>query len=323
MRAIFVEKYGLPQTVLSFKEIDKPIPAENEVLIKVKTTSINDYDLSFVLGKPYLYRLLFGVFKPKHNIFGMELAGIVEDIGAKVTGIRVGNEVYGDISDYGFGTFAEYICIHENAIVNKPKSLSFEEATAIPHASLLAVQGLKNLGNIKQGQKILINGGGGGVGTIGVQYAKLYNCEVTGVDAEEKLDMMKSMGYDFVIDYKKEDFTKNKKQYDIILDCKTNKSIGSYLKALKHKGRYVTIGGQPGSLISVFLLGKLIKLFTSKKLCILGLKPNKGLKEIENLFEENKIKCKIDGPYHFEKIPELIQYFREGKHKGKVVIKMM
>lgn len=320
MEAIQFEKYGSPEKVLKFKEVEKPTPKENEVLIKIRATTVNDYDWSLVRGKPYLYRLMFGLFKPKHQISGIELAGLIEDIGSEVTGLKVGDAVYGDISEYGFGTFAEYISINEKAVIKKPNELSFEEAAVLPHASTLALQALRDLGKIKQGQNILINGGGGGVGTIGLQIAKLYNCVVTGVDSGEKLEMMKSIGFDFVIDYKKTNFTKNGEQYDLILDCKTNKSAFSYLKSLKPNGKYVTIGGKLSSIIKILFWSKLALLFSTKKLQILGLKPNKDLEYIGELCKQNKIKCKIDGPYSLEEIPGLVQYFGEGKHLGKIVI---
>ncbi len=322
MKAIVFEKYGSPEKVLTVKEIAKPTPKENEVLIKIKATAINDYDWSLVRGKPYLYRLMYGLRKPKYNISGMELAGLVEDIGANVQKLKVGDAVFGDISNYGFGTFAKYISIHENAVIKKPDGLSFEEATAIPHAAALALQALRDIGEIKQGQKILINGGGGGVGTVGLQIAKLYNCDVTGVDSQDKLDMMNSLGFDHVIDYRKTNFTKTGEQYDLILDCKTNKSTLSYLRALKPNGMYVTIGGNIFNLIKVLFWSKLISLFSTKKLRILSLKPNEGLDDICELLEQDKIKCIMDGPYPIEEIARLLQYFGNGKHKGKIVIKM-
>ncbi|WP_057935705.1 NAD(P)-dependent alcohol dehydrogenase [Algoriphagus resistens] len=322
MKAIVLENYGLPEEVMSLKEVAIPIPKENEVLIKIHTTAVNDYDWSIVRGKPYLYRLMFGVSKPKHPILGMELAGVVDGIGLMVSKLKVGDAVYGDISQFGFGTFAEYICIHEDAVLIKPEELGFETATAIPHASTLALQALRNIGKIRQGHKVLINGGGGGVGTIGLQLARLSNCKVTGVDSEEKLTMMKLLGYDQVIDYKKVDFTKTGEQYDLIVDCKTNKSPFSYLRSLKPTGIYVTIGGSPINLISVLFWSKIFSLFSTKSLQILSLKPNEGLDEIAQLVVQNKISPEIDGPYPLDDTARLIQYFGEGKHKGKVVIKV-
>lgn len=182
MKAIVLTKYGSP-SMLQLQELPKPVPQENEVLVKIHATAINDYDWSMVRGKPHLYRLMFGLLKPKIKIPGMELSGTIEALGKNVQSFKLGDVVYGDISDYGFGSFAEYICIHEKALALKPPKMTFEEAAAIPHASLLAYQGLIDLGKIQNGQQILINGAGGGVGTFGLQLAKLYDAEVTGVEA--------------------------------------------------------------------------------------------------------------------------------------------
>ena len=319
MKAIKCESYGPPEKVVRITEVAIPSPKDNEVLIKIHATTVNDYDWSLVRGKPYLYRIFFGLFKPKHGL-GMELSGTVAALGAKATKFKIGDAVMGDTADFGFGTFAEYISINENAVIQKPQTLSFEEAAAIPHASCLALQALRDIGEIKEGQKILINGGGGGVGTIGLQIAKLYNCEVTGVDSQEKLAMMTSLGFDHVLDYRKVNFTKAGERYHLILDCRSNKASLSYLKALNPTGRYVSIGGKPFNLIGLLLWGKLVPLFSSKRLKILALKSNIGLEYICDLIAQQKIKCQIDGPYPLEDAGRLIQYFGEGKHKGKIVI---
>jgi len=322
MKAIKCETYGPPEKVVRITEVAIPSPKDNEVLIKIHATTVNDYDWILALGKPYLYRLMFGLFKPKNGRLGMELSGTVAALGAKATKFKIGDAVMGDTSEYGFGTFAEYISINENAVIQKPQTLNFEEAAAIPHASCLALQALRDRDEIKEGQKILINGGGGGVGTIGLQLAKLHKCEVTGVDSQEKLAMMTAIGYDQVIDYKKVNFTKTGKRYDLILDCKSNKPSLTYLKALNPNGRYVSIGGKPFNLIGLLLWGKLVSLFSSKSLKILALKSNIGLDYICDLIVQQKIQCQIDGPYHMEDAGRLIKYFGEGKHKGKIVIRI-
>jgi len=321
MKAIVIEKYGQPDT-LELKDIDKPIPKKNEVLIKIHATAINDYDWSFVRGKPYIYRLMFGITKPKRQIPGMELSGTVEMLGEDVQAFQKGDAVYGDISAFGFGSFAEFICINEKALVKKPKIMTFEEAASIPHAALLALQALQDIGKISERQKVLINGAGGGVGTFGVQLAKQYGCEVTGVDTGEKLDMMKSIGFDSVLDYTREDFTKVGRKFDLILDCKTNRNPFAYIRSLNPKGIYVTVGGNLLSLFLLFLFRKLISFFTHKNFEILALEANKYLDQINELSLQGKLKSRIDGPYPFADIPRLIQYFGEGKHKGKVVIKV-
>ncbi|MCO6488239.1 MAG: NAD(P)-dependent alcohol dehydrogenase, partial [Phaeodactylibacter sp.] len=195
MKALVFKKYGVPSEVLRLEERPKPAPAAHEVLVKVRATAVNDYDWSMVQGKPYLYRLLFGLRKPSRQVPGMEVSGTVEALGKNISALEVGDAVYGDISEYSFGTFAEYACVHEKALARKPAGMFFEEAAAIPHASLLAYQGLVGMGGIQQGQQVLINGAGGGVGAFGLQLAKLYDAEVTGVDAGEKLERMKSAGF--------------------------------------------------------------------------------------------------------------------------------
>tara|TARA_R110002049_G_scaffold39916_2_gene122248 strand:+ start:6473 stop:7447 length:975 start_codon:yes stop_codon:yes gene_type:complete len=320
MKIIKCEKYGPPEKGVRVTEATVPSPKDNEVLIKIHATAVNDYDWSLATGKPYMYRLMFGLIKPKHGLLGMELSGTVAALGANATKFKIGDAVMGDTSNNGFGTFAEYISINENAVIQKPETLSFAEAASIPHASCLALQALRDIGHLKDGQKILINGGGGGVGTIGLQLAKLHNCEVTGVDAQEKLAMMTALGYDQVIDYKKVNFTKAGERYDLILDCKSNKPSLTYLRALNPKGRYVSIGGKPFNLIGLLLWGKLVSLFSSKSLKILALKSNIGLEYICDLIAQQKIQCQIDGPYPMEDAGRLIQYFGDGKHKGKIVI---
>lgn len=281
---------------------------------------MNDYDWSLVRGKPYLYRLLFGIVKPKRQIPGMELSGVIEDLGKNAKSFKVGDAVYGDISGYGFGSFAEYICINEKALALKPGKMSFEQAASIPHASMLAVQGLIDIGKIQKEQKILINGAGGGVGTFGLQVAKLYNAEVTGVDTGDKLNMMKSIGFDHIIDYKKEDFTKNRQCYDLILDAKTNRSTFNYVRSLNSNGKYVTVGGSIVRLLQALILKPLISMFSKKSVHIVALKPNKDLDYVNELFEAGKIKPVIDGPFKLSETPKAIRYFGDGKHKGKVVI---
>jgi NADPH:quinone reductase-like Zn-dependent oxidoreductase len=315
MKAIVFTKYGPPET-LQLKEVAKPTPGKNEVLVKVHATAVNDYDWSMVRGKPYAYRLLYGILKPKNHIPGMELAGTIEALGTNASLFKEGEAVYGDISEYGFGSFAEYVCVNEKALRRKPEKMSFEEASAISHASMLAVQGLLDIGRIQQGQQVLINGAGGGVGTFGLQIAKQYDAEVTGVDTGDKLAMMKSIGFDHVIDYRKEDFTRNGRRYDLILDTKTNRAPAAYARSLKPEGMYVTVGGKVTRFLQILIVGKLGK----KNMHIVALKPNKDLDYINELFEAGKIKCVIDGPYPLTDVPKAIRYFGEGKHTGKVVI---
>ncbi len=319
MRAIKFTRYG-SSDVVKLVEVEKPTPKPNEVLLKVCSTPVNDYDWSIMRGKPYAYRLFFGLFSPKNTIPGMEVSGEVEAIGAEVKKFKEGDKVFGDTSDFGFATFAEYVCINAKAMTLMPEGMSFEDAAALPHAGLLAKQGLIDLGHIAQKQNILINGAGGGVGTIGLQIAKEYQATVTGVDTGEKLKNMREIGFDKVIDYKKTNFTRTGEQYDLILDAKTTQSPFAYLKVLKPGGTYVTVGGHVSKFLQVLLFKWIIKLLYKKRLCMLGLNANKGIEYIIDLYNKGKIKPVIDGPYPLEQAAEAIQKFGEGRHKGKVII---
>jgi NADPH:quinone reductase-like Zn-dependent oxidoreductase len=319
MNAIVLEKYGSPDH-LKLKEIEKPIPKDDEVLIKVHAVSINDWDWQIICGKPFANRLMFGLFEPKIKILGCDAAGIVEEVGRNAKKFKPGDEVYGDLCECGFGGFAEYVCAKKNALASKPATMTFEQAAAIPQAAMLAVQGLIDRGNIKTGQKILINGAGGGVGTFALQIAKLFEAEVTGVDSAEKLDMMLSLGFDHVIDYKKEDFTKNGRYYDLILDNKISRSAFDMAQSLSPNGSYVTTGGNSSKLLKLVIFAPFTSWIYKKKMKLVILKPNKDLAYINELFEAGKIHPVIDGSYKLEEVPDAFRYFGEGHHKGKVVI---
>jgi NADPH:quinone reductase-like Zn-dependent oxidoreductase len=317
VKAIVYEKYGTPD-VLQLKEVAKPVPGEDEVLVKVHAASINDWDLGLLYGD-FINRMLNGLRKPRRNILGSDIAGKIETVGKKVKRFKAGDDVYGDLSGQ-WGGFAEYVCAPEKSLSLKPAAMSFEEAAAIPQAAMLAVQGLIDKGKIKQAQKVLINGAGGGVGTFAIQIAKLYNAEVTGVDKATKLEMLRSIGFDHVIDYTKEDFTKNGKVYDLILDAKTNRSAFDYARSLNRNGVYVTVGGSIGHLLQVLILARLIRMIQSKHLRIVALKPNKDLAFMNDLFEKGKVRTVIDGPYRLDQLGEAFRHFAKADHLGKIVI---
>lgn len=318
MKAVVYNRYGGIEA-LKIREVEKPVPGDDEVLVKVHAVSINDWDWGKMDGSSWFNRLTSGIRKPRHPILGSDIAGTIEAVGKNVIRFKVNDAVYGDLSGL-WGGFAEYCCAPEKALVLKPKGMSFTEAAAIPQAAMLAVQGLIDKGGIKHGQKILINGAGGGVGSFGVQIAKQYGVEVTGVDHTDKLDMMRAVGFDHVIDYTKEDFTKNGKQYDLILDAKTNRSILHYLRALNQDGRYVTVGGSLSRLFQTLMLLPFISIFSKKKVSIVVLKPNKDLAYMNALFEAGKVKPVIDGYYTLEDIPDAFRLFAKAGHKGKIVI---
>ncbi len=306
--------------MLQIKEIEKPSPKDNEVLIKVHAVSINDWDFGLLEGD-FVNRLINGLLKPKRKILGSDIAGRIEAVGKNVTQFKTGDEVYGDLSGY-WGGFAEYTCALENSLALKPSAMSFEEAAAIPQAAMLAVQGLIDQGKIRPGQKLLINGAGGGVGTFALQIAKLYGVETTAVDSTGKLDMLRSMGFDHVIDYTRVDFTKNGQCYDLILDAKTNRSMFAYTRALCPNGIYVTVGGSMGRLLQALILGPLITMFSKKQIRIVALKTNKDLLYMNELFEAGKVKPVIDGPYKLNEFAEAFRLFGKAEHKGKVVISL-
>jgi NADPH:quinone reductase-like Zn-dependent oxidoreductase len=318
MKAVVYQRYGSPDE-LELTEVAKPVPGDKEVLLRVHAASINDWDWGLLRGKPFMNRMQFGLLRPKKRILGSDVAGRIEAVGKSVGRFQPGDEVFGDLSGQ-WGGFAEYVCAHENALALKPAGITFDEAAAIPQAAMLAVQGLRDKGQIRSGQKILINGAGGGVGTFAVQIAKLYGAEVTGVDSSEKLEMLRSMGFDRVIDYTREDFTKTGQCYDLILDVKTNRSIFDYARALSARGTYVTVGGSTTRLFQALLLSPLFSMISKKNIRIVLLEPNRDLAYISDLFEAGKIKPVIDGPYMLSEVPEAFRYFGEGSHKGKVVI---
>ncbi len=312
-------KYGTTN-VLNLKEIEIPALKQNEVLVKIHAVSVNSWDWDLLRGRPFLSRL-GGLFKPKYKILGADIAGRVEAIGRDVSHISVGDEVFGDLSWCGWGGFAEYVNVHEQALSLKPPSMTFEEAAAIPQAGVLALQGLRDRGQIQKAKKVLINGAGGGVGTFALQIAKMYGAEVTCVDSEKKLDTLKSIGADHVIDYNEEDFTKKGQYYDMILDVVGNRSIFDYKRVLNPNGTYVMIGGSMSLILQLLLLGPMINKNESKKMAILAHKPNKDDQDLlKELFMTGKLVPVIDRRYSLSQVPEAIRYLGEGHAKGKLVV---
>ena len=317
MKAVVYHRYGSPD-VLKVKDVEKPIPNENEVLIKTCAISINSWDWEWLTGKPFEYRLSSGLLKPKYEkLHGCDISGRVEEVGKNVANLKVGDEVFGDISDSGWGAFAEYVCVSENQLKAKPSSMTFEQAACLSHGGNLAVQGLIDYGKIKSGQKVLINGGGGSTGTLAIQIAKLFDVDVTAVDSTAKLDAMISLGADHVIDYTKQNFTKTGKKYDLIFDVKTTYSAFDYRRALSPNGSYVTVGGKTSRILQTLMLSKLLK---NQKMSLVIYKPNKDLNYLIELFEADKLKLNIDKHFPLDKTPDAFRYFEQGTFIGKVVI---
>ncbi|WP_164670747.1 NAD(P)-dependent alcohol dehydrogenase [Virgibacillus doumboii] len=319
MKAMVYTKYGQPN-VLKLKEVKKPVPKHNEVLVKVHAASINSWDWDLLRGTSFIARI-GGVLKPKYKILGADIAGQIESVGSDVTQLQPGDVVFGDISGCGWGGFGAYVCADENAFVRKAASMSFKEAAAVPQAAVLALQGLRFKGSIQTGQKVLINGAGGGVGTFAVQIAKAFGAEVTGVDSTRKLDMIRSIGADHVIDYTKEDFTKNGQRYDVILDVVAYRPIFDYKRALNPKGRFVMVGGPTVRILQVILLGPWISMIERKKMVPLIHQPNKkDLNLIKDLIASGKVVPVIDRSYALSEVAEAFRYFGEGNVQGKVII---
>ena len=317
MKAIVYHKYGSPN-VLKLEEVEKPTPQDNEVLVKVHAASVNAADWHILRGKPFLVRLMgFGLLKPKHKILGSDIAGRVEAVGRNVKQFQPGDEVFGNMR----GGFAEYICAREDALVLKPANLSFEEAAAVPIAAVTALQGLRDKGQIQPGQKVLINGASGGVGTFAVQIAKSFGAEVTGVCSTRNVDMVCSIGADQVIDYTREDFTHNGQRYDLILAANGYHWIADYKRALSPKGTYVMTGGSMAQLFQAMLLGLWISMTGSKKMGNLMAKLNqKDLVFMKDLLEAGKVVPVIERRYPLSQVAEALRYLEEGHAKGKVVI---
>jgi len=315
VKAIVYTKYGPPEDVLELKEVEKPTPKDNEVLVKIHAASINWADNAAVRGKPFLVRTSHGLLKPKNRILGTDIAGQVEAVGSDVKKFQPGDEVFGDIYECGFGAFAEYVSVPENVLALKPVNLSYEEAAAVPQYALVALQGLRNEGKIKPWQKVLINGASGGIGTFAVQIAKSFGAEVTGVCSTRNLELVRSIGADHVIDYTQEDFTKKEQRYDLILDIVANRSVPDYTSALSPNGSYVAVAFNAAALFSRGRGGK--------KVIQLSHKPNvNDLEYMKELIEAGKVVPIIDSRYPLSEAAEAFRRYGEGHPVGKVVITM-
>jgi NADPH:quinone reductase-like Zn-dependent oxidoreductase len=322
MKAIVYTKYGSPD-VLHLEEAAKPVPKDNEVLVKVTSAAITVGDLIFVKGDPFLARLGSGLFGPKHKIPGKEMAGRVEAVGVNVSQFKPGDEVFGNLYVCGLGAFGEYVCATEAAIAQKPANISFDEAAAAAESAVVALQGLRDHGKIKPGQKVLINGASGGVGSFAVQIAKSFGAEVTAVCSTRNLAMARSIGADHVIDYTLEDFTQNGQRYDLILAANGYHPISDYQRALKPNGIYVMTGGAMAQMTQAMFQGRWISMTGSQKMGNMNLKPNqKDLIIMKELLEAGKVKPVIDRCYPLSEVPAALRYLEEGHAQGKVVIQV-
>lgn len=309
MKAVVYDKSKYPE-VLALREVEKPIPGDNEVLVKIFAVSVNAAD----------YRSMKLGIIPKRRIFGADIAGCIEATGKSVRKLVAGDEVFGEISSCGFGGFAEYVVVPERLLALKPKEVTFEEAAAVPMASVTALHALRDKGNIQPGKKVLICGAGGGVGTFAIQFSKYFEAEVTAVCSETNIQLVKSLGAEHVINYNQEDFTKGEKRYDLVLAVNGNNSLTGCKRVLTQMGVFVVVGGALSQIIKTIMFGACLSL-GSKKIKLLTSKPNtEDLEFIIKLVQEGKVTPVIDRRFFLHETPEAVQYLSKGHARGKVVI---
>lgn len=324
MKAIIFERYGPPSN-LRLEEVSQPKPEDHQVLIRVHASSVNSWDWEFLNGTPLINRLLYGLFKPRatKRILGADIAGTVEKVGRSAHRFKPGDRVFGDLWD-SWGGFAEFACIDQMSLEEIPANSTFVEAAAVPQAGVLALQGLRKTGTLTPGQKVLINGAGGGVGTFAIQLAKLAGADVTGVDAPHKLDVVRATGADHVIDHTSKDFTTTGEQYDLIIDCQNFRPMRANKRALTPQGTYAMIGGSVPRVYELWLLSFVARFAReTRKLRLVAEGPNLGLAELQGLLQTGKLVPVIDRTFPLNAVPDALRYFGEGSHKGKIVIEVM
>ena len=315
MKAVVYRKYG-PPDLLRLEDIEKPLPGNNQVLVKVIAASVNAYDWHLLRGKPFMARFIGGLIRPKNPVLGADFAGRVEAVGSSVRQFEPGQEVFGCQQ----GSFAQYISVREERLVCMPANISFEQAAATPMAALTALQALRDYGSIQPGQRVLINGAGGGVGTFAVQIARSFGADVTGVCSTRNLEMVRSIGAHHVIDYNHENFTKSDRSYDLIIGANGYHSIFDYRRALSPRGVYIMTGGSNAQMFQASL-GGLVSVGTRKKLGGMMAKVDpKDLAFLAKLLEEGRIKPVIDRHYPLGEVPQAIRYIEEGHARGKIII---
>jgi NADPH:quinone reductase-like Zn-dependent oxidoreductase len=319
MKAVVMQRYGTPD-VLELKDVPAPTPKADEILVRVHAASVNDWDWGLLQGASLVDRMMSGLLTPKVQILGCDIAGHVEAVGEDVQTFQAGDEVYADLCASGFGAFAEYACVPAASVARKPAGMTFEQAAAIPQAGMLAWQGLIDVGRMRSGQKLLLNGAGGGVGTFALQIAKAYDVEVTVVDKPGKFGVLRALRADHVINFLEEDFTAGDNRYDLILDVKTDRSPLAYLRALNPGGTYVTVGGSLPRLLQALVLGPVISRLYGKHVRIVALKPNKDLAQMNQLFVSGKLRPVLEGPYTLAELPAAFRLFATGDHKGKIIV---
>lgn len=320
MKAIVYKEYGSPD-VLRLEDVEKPAPGKGEVLVEVLASSVNALDWRLLRGKPALARVMIGgLFKPKRQTPGADFAGRVAAVGSEVTEFQPGDEVFGVRGKIG-GAFAEYLCTTQDRLVPKPRNVSFEQAATVPVAGVTALLGLRDVGRIQPGQKVLVDGASGGVGTFAVQIAKAFGAEVTAVCSTNNMDAARALGADHVIDYKREDFTRNGQRYDLIFAANAYRSIFDYKRALTAKGIYVMAGGGGAEILQAMLVGPLLSIAGSNKMGIVMAKQDKkNLIFLRDLLESGKLVPVIERTYPLREAADALRYLEQGHAKGKAIV---
>lgn len=322
MKAMAYHEYGTVDG-LRMEDVPTPEPRRGEVQVQVHCSSVNSWDWDLVRGKPFIARI-GGLLRPEHQILGADIAGTVASVGPGVAGLEVGDEVFGDVSECGWGGFGEFVAVPATTLARKSPSMTFEEAAATPQAGLLALQGLRYKGRIDPGDTVLVNGAGGGVGTFALQMAKTWGATVTGVDNAAKHNTLKEAGADIALDYRTVDFTKTGERYDRILDVVGNRSLGAYRRALEPGGAVGLVGGRTSTLIRVAVGGLITTRSSDKEAGVVVHRPNpKDLDVMTALFETGSVVPVIDTVYPLEQVPEAIGHVGEGNAHGKVVISVI
>lgn len=320
MKAVVIEKYGLPER-FPLQEIPKPVPTDDQVLVKIKASGVNFADSAFVKGTPLIARFFVGLLRPHNRVPGADFAGIIESVGMNVTGYKPGDAVFGFLSHDNFGAYAEYAVIEPASISPIPSNLTFEETAVVPQAAIVALQGLRDIGKIREGMNVLIYGASGGIGSFGVQIAKSYGTNVTGVCGPTNLGWVKDLGADMVIDYTRDDFTRSATKYDLILATAGFRTLSDYKRALSPQGMYVATGGKMKQIFQAMLLGPIVSEKGGRKLTNLAAKDSgEDLRFIKDLIEAGKVKPVIDKQFGFDEVADAIRYYSLGHTKGKVSI---
>ncbi len=321
MKAIVRSAYGPPES-LTLAQVETPMPGDGEVLLQVCASSVNAADLDYLYGRPAMTRMGTGLRRPKSPRLGLDVAGVVESVGPGVTRFAIGDKVFGDLTECGYGAFAEYAIATEEALAPKPAALTFEEAATVPQSAVLALQGLRAWKPLKAGQTVLVNGASGNVGPFALQLARAYGAAVTGVCSTAKVDFVRSLGVDDVIDYTRADYTASGRRWDRIVDVAAHRSVFAARRSLRPGGVYAWAGGDMRSLLGVVTIGTALSIVSSRKSSLFSWKPAnpQDMAELTRIIEAGQLKPRIDRTFSLEQVPEALRYLEDERAMGKLVI---